>query len=235
MGRMMRALVGPGGLCLFLMAGAGVAGPAGMDAAALRQTLPQSVQARMAADPVGFRQKLAQLAAHFGDGGELTAASFERMAAAGRARTAAAAAARLMAADLDGDGAVSRAERDAALQFLPGARQKRFGDAWAQADADKDGLVSADELAGHAREAARQPAAAARAEGWMALMALDANADGKLSPAEVDAALAGLPARVSPAPRDGGDGARTACGTTDSAVGTGAGGAAGEADPAAGG
>lgn len=232
---MMKVLVGLGGLCMFLMAGAGAVA-ATTDGAALRQTLPQTVQTRMAADPVGFGRKLAQLAARYGEGGDLTAASFERMAAAERARAVAAEAARLMAADLDADGAVSRAEHDAALQFLPEARQKRFADGWTQADADKDGSVSAAELAGHAREAARQPAIAARAEGWKALMALDANADGRLSPSEAEAALTGLPPKANPAPAGGKAGAQAACEATDGAIGAGGGGAAAaEADPVAGG
>ena len=136
-------------LGILLLAGfdpARAAGPA--DAV---RSLPQAMQDKIAPDPAAFARKLAFLAASYGENGSLSAAALDRMAATLRARARAAETARLMAADLDGDGAVSGDERRMALAALSAPRQKRLEAAWAEADADKDGQVSATELAQQAR------------------------------------------------------------------------------------
>lgn len=161
------------------------------------RSLPQAMQDKIAADPAAFARKLAFLAASYGENGTLSAAALDRMAATVRARARAAETARLMAADLDADGAVSGDERRAALAALSVPRQKRMEAAWTEADADKDGQVSAAELAQQATAAGQRAMSQQRLDEWKALMALDADADGQLTAVEIAAALA-LPADKAP-------------------------------------
>lgn len=182
-------------LGILLLAGhdpARAAGPA--DAV---RSLPQAMQDRIAADPAAFARKLAFLAASYGEKGNLSVAALDRMAATIRARARAGETARLMAADLDGDGAISGDERRMALAALSAPRQKRLETAWAEADADEDGQVSATELAQQATAAGQRAMSPERLAEWKALMGLDADADGQLTTAEIAAALA-LPADKPP-------------------------------------
>lgn len=185
---------GYGLVAILFMAGIGPSGAA--DAGALRQALPQAMQDRIAADPAGFQKKLAFLAGRYGADGNLSAAAFDRMVAVVRAQIRASETARLMAADLDADGSVSQAERDAVKATLSTVRQKKLDAAWVAADADKDGSVSAAELMDHAQASALRSMSDARADGWRALLGLDGDGDGLLTPAEIDAALAGVVARA---------------------------------------
>ena len=96
---------------------------------------------------------------------------------------------RLLAADLDGDGAVQTGEIAVAAGAASASTRARLITTHARADADSDGIVSAAELAVHAGAESLKQVSEAEAAMSRAVLAFDLDGDGAVTMAEVKRAL----------------------------------------------
>lgn len=154
--------------------------------------LPEALIQTIKADPARYLDRTASLIAAYGAGDGITEDQVNTSLALVRARARAAAIVPLLMADLDGDGAVTRAEVTGAEATLASAARDRLEAVFVTADADGDAVVSAAEradLGEVAALAALTPSAMAQAK---ILMGFDADGDGKVTLAEVRQGLAGL-------------------------------------------
>jgi Ca2+-binding EF-hand superfamily protein len=153
---------------LALPAQADETGPAKrtVDAAQLADSLPAATVRRIRRAPARFIEVAADEISTYGKvvqangvqgvggqdtggqdtGGAIDAAGIDLMIAADRARIRAAEAERILRADLDGDGAVSMAERQTVIAILPEGQKGRLELAWRVADSDKSGIVDLAEV-----------------------------------------------------------------------------------------
>lgn len=161
-------------------------------AAAGPPDLPGPVKQRILRDPDRWQAGMVRLIAGFGGAAGLDAAGFDRHAAIERAAARAEAAARLLVADLDGDGAVAAAELAAYLPVLSARGRGGFALLAAEADADGDGGLDAAEVKAHAAQAGLRRFPDRRLEEAKAVLAFDADGDGAVGVAELRAGLAAL-------------------------------------------
>ena len=128
--------------------------------------------------PARFETDAAAVILGYGGPRGVDAKGIEAAIAVERASLRVRAMRRLMLADLDDDGAASRAELAVLMGAADAGGRARLWAAFGEADADGDGSVSAAEM--HAAAAASAEAALARgsARQLRGLMALDADADG---------------------------------------------------------
>jgi Ca2+-binding EF-hand superfamily protein len=90
----------------------------------------------------------------------------------------------LAQADANGDGVLTRDELAQAHQAMRAEREKKHAERFAEADKNHDGALSADEVP---------------APRWEHIQVADANGDGKVTAAELDAAMAA--GKIKPPPR----------------------------------
>jgi hypothetical protein len=160
--------------------------------AAGAQALSEAVLKQVREDPEPFLQLAADLIHGFGGPGGIDAAGVGRFVALERAEARASALRRIAVADLDFDGAVT-AEEFAVLAAAASAKSR--GRLWAvfeRADASGDRVVSPDEAAVFARDAAMHAFGPADEAVARAVLTFDGNADGWVSLDEVKAAVAAL-------------------------------------------
>lgn len=164
-----------------------------LPAAVLAQgALPPRLMTAIKSDPAAYLQEVAALIAGAGQGDAITADQLAVSIAVRRAQARAAVVESLVAADLDGDGAVTRAEMlDASGAMKAGARV-RLDRQFAAADGDGDGVVTAAELASAGDAAALSVMGPARLAEVKVLMGFDANGDGRVTLDEVRSALQSL-------------------------------------------
>jgi EF hand len=168
---------------------------AGLVAATL--ALTQGAQAEetaldraMRKNPNRFADQVIDLIAGFGGADGLRPAGIEEHIALERAGARASALRRFLAMDLDGDGAVVRAELAVSQRAASAAGRGRLERSFAAADANADGRIDTAELQAAGKVAALQGLSETEAEVLRALMSLDSNGDGALHPDELRAALA---------------------------------------------
>ena len=154
--------------------------------------LPDPMLKRIKAGPDRFLDLAAMLIHGFGAGGRIDLAGIERSIALDRAGARATAQRRLIAADLDGDGAVSTVEIGIAAGAASATTRARLITTHARADADSDGTVSTEELAAHAGAESLRQVSEAEAAMALAVLACDQNSDGQVTMSEVKRALAAL-------------------------------------------
>jgi hypothetical protein len=126
-------------------------------------------------------EEISEVVLGFGRDGRIDAAGIEDMIAVRRASMRATALRRLLAADLDNDGALTRREIGAVMATLPATLRARLVMSHRQADIDKDGTVIASELRDWGEAVARKNVSETRAENWRRLMLLDIDEDGWLT------------------------------------------------------
>ena len=143
----------------------------------------------MARDPDRFLSRVGDLIAGFGVSGALRPDGIETYVALTRAGARASALRRFLAMDLDADGTIGRAELDTSQRAASAATRGRMERQFTAADVDGDRQVDADELAAAGQAAGLRALAEAEADMLRALMRLDADGDGALALAEVEAAL----------------------------------------------
>lgn len=143
---------------------------------------------RLAADPDGVVEEVAVLIAGHGAAAGINRAGILQSVALDRARARAREAARLLAADLDGDGRVTQAEVAVLGQAVSASTRGRLLLAFAKADGDGDGTLNAAEVRAHGEQAAARSVPVAEEGRRLALLTLDGNRDGWLTLAEVRAA-----------------------------------------------
>lgn len=151
--------------------------------------LPDAMLKRIKAGPDRFLDLAALLIHGFGEQGRIDAAGIERSIALDRAGARASAQRRLLAADLDGDGAVQTGEIAVAAGAASASTRARLITTHARADADSDGIVSAAELAVHAGAESLKQVSEAEAAMSRAVLACDLDGDGAVTMAEVKRAL----------------------------------------------
>jgi hypothetical protein len=155
----------------------------------LPEPLPEPLQAAVARDPQGWLRQMTDLVRGYGDAAGVDAAGIARFVAVERAAARARVLGWLAEADFDFDGRVSPQEAAAYATTLSVRGRTAFGALLAGADADGDGLLTADEGAGAALRAADRRMGPGRQAGLAALIALDRDGDGRVGLAELQAAL----------------------------------------------
>jgi Ca2+-binding EF-hand superfamily protein len=151
---------------------------------------PSPLDEAMARNPDRVETMALDLIAGFGGAEGLTAQGIEAHIALERASARASALRRLLAADLDADGRVTRAELAVAQGAASAAMRGRMERQFTLADADGDGQVDAAELAADAQAAALRALDEDEAALMRALLGLDGDGDGALTGREVTLALA---------------------------------------------
>ena len=154
--------------------------------------LPDAVLKRIKAAPDRFFDDAAILIHGFGAGGSIDAAGIDRAVALERAGVRASALRKLLAADMNGDGAIAPDELAVAAGVAGATTRGRLITTHARADSNSDGSVSASELTTHAGAEAMRLVSAADAAMTRAVLACDQDGDARVTLAEVKRALAAL-------------------------------------------
>ena len=154
--------------------------------------LPDPMLKRIKAQPDRFLDLAAELIYGFGAAGSIDAAGIDRSIALDRAGVRASAQRRLLAADLDGDGAVAADELAVAAGAAGATARARLITTHARADADSNGVVTPAELAAHAGAESLAKVSEAEAALARAVLACDQDGDGAVTLPEVRRALAVL-------------------------------------------
>lgn len=156
------------------------------------QGLSEAVLKTVKSDPAPFLELAADLIHGFGGAKGIDRAGVDRFIALERAAARAGALRRLIVADLDFDGAVTREELGV---LAAAASAKARGRLWAlleRADDDDDGTVSAAETLVFGRAEAMRSFDAKDEAVVRAVLTFDANADGFVTLQEVDAAVSAM-------------------------------------------
>ncbi|MFB2531272.1 hypothetical protein ACEYYB_03360 [Paracoccus sp. p4-l81] len=152
--------------------------------------LPPGLIDRIEDAAPGVLDDAAELILAYGQDGRIDAAGVDLAIAHARAGRRATALARILAADLDGDGAVQADELAVHLRALSPRLQARAKLAHDRADADGDGHVTADEARISADSQAVRNFSDRSADKLRDLLAMDMNRDGWLGLDEVAASVA---------------------------------------------
>lgn len=163
--------------------------PGVFDTTGLTSSLPEATLKRLRTAPAKLVEDMTALILGFGDGERIDAAGIERFIAAERARSRAREIERLLQADLDDDGAVSRAEAAVVIATQSAGARARLHLAQRAADADGDGSADRDEITAAARARSLEDLSEADAENIRAAIWFDLDGDGYVTLAEVIAAV----------------------------------------------
>jgi hypothetical protein len=162
------------------------------DAAVLARQLPERLLAYIHRAPDRFVTSTADVIASYGGANGLGPDGIERLIASDRARLRARAVERILRADLDNDGSVSRPEMDNLIAISAEGARGRAETDWRAADADQNGTASPAEIKRFAEARALSGMSDEDATGYRAYMMMDANGDGLLTLDEVTAAVDAL-------------------------------------------
>ena len=155
-------------------------------------TLPDTVAKRIKADPVAYIDEVAALIAGYGRDCAIDAGGIDLRIAMARAAARVTGTARLLRADLDGDGAVAPDEL-AAVQGASSAQDRgKLAVTFARADGDANGTVDTAEVQALAATAALSGFGDAKAAALRGIMAFDVDGDGKVTLNEVRSGLTAL-------------------------------------------
>lgn len=143
----------------------------------------------MRKDPARFQATAEDVIAGFGGPAGLTVAGIEDHVALERAFARAGAMRRLLAMDLNNDGAIGRDELAVSMRAASARSRGRLERQFAAVDANGDGQVGAEEIRAEGQAAALRALTEAEAGALRALMALDSDKDGALKLVELRAAL----------------------------------------------
>ncbi|MGB3317124.1 MAG: hypothetical protein WBB85_22280 [Albidovulum sp.] len=164
---------------------AGDGAPLPVDGAALVRALPERVLDRIRKRPASYIEVAAEAILSFGAGGGIGMAGIEESILAERAKVWAREMERFLRADLNNDGRMTAQEVDGLIRRTYQGWRGKLKVAQGTADADGDGLISADELVAYASAAAYAAVGEDEALDRMALMAFDLDHDGQVTLAEV--------------------------------------------------
>lgn len=162
--------------------------------------VPEALARDLARNPDRVVAAAARLILGHGTEERLTAADIARAVAVGRAAARGRQIGRLLAADLDADGAVTGAEARAAAAVLAASARSRLVLAVEAADSDRDGAASAAEIAASGMAAALVELTEAEVARMAAFLTLDLDGDGGVTLDEVRRAAA--LAAEAPAPAE---------------------------------
>jgi hypothetical protein len=156
---------------------------------ALAQAVETPLDRAMQANPDRFEASMLDLVAGFGGPDGLTRKGIDEHIALERAAARATAMRRLIAMDLDGDGAVQRAELQVAQRAASAVMRGRLERQFAAADADGDNRVTAAEIAADGQAAALRALGQEEEAMLLSVLTLDTNGDGALNAEELRAAM----------------------------------------------
>ena len=162
------------------------------DAAMMAERLPEKLLKYIRRAPESFIVEVTDEIASYGGELGLGPAGIERMIASDRARVRARSVERVMQADLDNDGVVTRVELANLVSISPEGARGRVETAWRQTDADGDGKASAREVKAYADRQALRGLGEDRAAALRAYMVMDANGNNFLTVDEAIAAVTAL-------------------------------------------
>lgn len=148
------------------------------------------LNAAMGDDPDRFAEMVIDLIAGFGVAGKLHAEGIEDHIALERAAARATAMRRLIAMDLDGDGAVDREELSVSQRAASAATRGKLERQFKAVDRDGSERIDPVEMSAEGQAAALRALGEAEAEILRALITLDADGDGALQIDEVQSATA---------------------------------------------
>lgn len=154
------------------------------------QAVPEALAKRIKANPDRFVEEAATLIFGFGGPNGIDAAGVERFIALERAGARASVLRRLLAGDLDGDGAVTANEMQVAAGAASASQRGRMLGLLARADSDADGTATGAEIAGFAAAEALEMFDERRAQTARAVLGFDGDADGMVTLPEVQAVVA---------------------------------------------
>jgi hypothetical protein len=160
---------------------------------AMAQTVGQdgtALDKAMGRDPDRFAARVTDLIAGFGGPDGLTAAGIEDHILLERAAARATATRRMLAMDLDADGALDGAELAVSQRAASASGRGRLERQFRAADLNGDGRVSAEEVAADARAAGLRALDEEEAAMLRALLTLDRDDNAALSVDEIEAAAA---------------------------------------------
>jgi hypothetical protein len=146
------------------------------------------LQQAMARDPDRFVARMTDLIAGFGGPDGLTAAGIEDHIALERAAGRASALRRMLAMDLDADGALDAGELAVTQRAASASGRGRMERQFHAADLDGDGRVDAAEMAADARAAGLRALGEDEASLLRALLSLDRDGNAAVSVDEIEAA-----------------------------------------------
>jgi Ca2+-binding EF-hand superfamily protein len=148
-------------------------------------------------DPAGFQAMAEDVIAGFAGPRGLTAAGIEEHVALERAFARAGAMRRLLAMDLDNDGAIDRGELAVVQRAASATARGRLERQFTAADSDGDGRIGVQEIRAEGQAAALRALTEAEAETLRAMISLETDGDGALTLEELRAALSWL--NIAPA------------------------------------
>jgi Ca2+-binding EF-hand superfamily protein len=178
---------------MVLMLGAGVAcaQEGGADVPGFG-AMPEKALKKLRAQPEVFLQDAAAVIYGFGANGGIDLAGIDGFIAAERARFRAREMARYLAADMDNDGDISRAEMALLADGAAAGKRGRLQRGYDQADADASGVLTVAELRGFAQGVALVQMTDTDAEALRGLLLFDADGNGSAAMEEVAAGVSAL-------------------------------------------
>jgi hypothetical protein len=144
---------------------------------------------RMRAAPDAFVEDAASLILGYGTNGGIDAAGIDRAIAVDRAAARGRDMARMMQADLDGDGSARADEIAVLVQATSAKGRGRVALSFEAADADKDGTVTQAEMQAHAVTMGDDAVSPGKVAALRGMMVLDLDGDGILTLIEVREAV----------------------------------------------
>ncbi len=162
------------------------------DAAEMAARLPEKLLKYIRRAPESFIVEVTDEIASYGGDLGLGPTGIERMIASDRARVRARSVERIMQADLDNDGAVTRVELANLVAISPEGARGRVETAWRQTDADRSGKASGTEFKAYADRQAMKGLSEDQAAALRAYLVLDANGNNFLTVDEAIAAVTAL-------------------------------------------
>lgn len=154
--------------------------------------LPDALLKQLSRNPDPWLRLTRDLIRGYGDGQAIGQPALVRYIALERAGARALALQEVLRADLDLDGAVTADEAAAYADTLSARARIRWGRVMDAADLQGDGALGADEVTGHATAEAAAAVEPVEEAAILALMAFDADRDGLVSLAELDAVFDGV-------------------------------------------
>lgn len=161
------------------------AGVKGAGKPAMLPGLPDPAKKKLRAAPDTFLQDAAAVIYGYGANGSIDLAGIDTFIAAERAKVRAREMARYLAADLNNDGDLGRAEMALLADAAPAAKRGRLQRGYDQADADANGLLTTVELRGFAQTLALAQLTEADAQALRALLLFDQDGNGLVAMEEV--------------------------------------------------
>ena len=172
-------------LLLVTTAPAGTLAIPGTTKVAIPPDLPERLLKQLNKAKLQFLEEAAALIMGYGNADGIDPAGIEIYIATSRAKIRASAIERLLAGDLDNDGAISRGELATLVAIASAAERGRLQLSFTTADLDQGGLVSAEELRAFGQTKALDRFDDAAASDWRQFMLFDLDGNGRVALPEV--------------------------------------------------